>query len=101
MKLTAKDTSNLLTILAVCNVGGIESIVIEDGIVRGANAEKTFAIISNENIPKLPQKMGLGSSSNPDATSRRLSSLRQRLELFAGSSDTIIEVRETERGEIS
>jgi len=97
MKLTTQDTTNLVSILAACAVGGIESIIIEDGIVRGVNLARTYAIITTDgNVPKLPQKMGLGSDS-----ASRLSSLRQRLELFAGSTDTIIEAKETERGEIS
>src|SRR5271167_4023557 len=92
MKLTTQDTTNLLSILAACSVGRIESIIIEDGVVRGCNEERTYAIITTDSeIPKFPQKIGLS----------RLSSLKQRLELFAGDSSTVIEAKETERGEIS
>jgi len=97
MKLTPQDTKNLLSVLTACAVGGIESIIIEDGIARGANEARTFAILTTDSdVPKLPQKMGLGSDK-----AARLSSLRQRLELFGGDTSTIIDAKETERGEIS
>jgi len=88
MKLSTQDISNISNILATASVGNIESLVIEDGIVRGVNAERTFVIISDQNVPKLPQKMGLS----------RLGSLKQRLDLFTDGA--IIDAKETERGEI-
>jgi hypothetical protein len=88
MKLTAEDTGRLSDILATCSIGGIEAVIIEDGIVRGVNETKTCAIISSCNVPKLPQKVGLG----------RLSSLKQRLNLLTGA---VIEAKESDRGEIS
>src|ERR1039458_569967 len=89
MKLTTQDTSHLLSILSTCAVGGIESIIIENGIVRGVYEARTFAIISDYNIPKFPQKIGLS----------RLSSLKQRIDLFSGAA--VVEAKESERGEIS
>ncbi len=92
MKLTSQDTANLLSVLATCAVGGIESIIIEDGVARGVNEARTYVMIATDDgVPRFPQKLGLS----------RLSALRQRLELFAGNSATIIEAKETERGEIS
>jgi hypothetical protein len=89
MKLTAEDTSNLQTILATCALGGIESIVIEDGVLRGINEAKTCGLISNVSVPKFKQKIGLS----------RLSSLKQRLDLFGAGA--VIDAKETERGEIA
>lgn len=91
MKLSTQDISNINNILATASVGSVESLVIEDGVVRGVNADRTFVIISDNNVPKLPQKMGLS----------RLSSLKQRLDLFSNNPATTIEARETERGEIA
>lgn len=91
MKLTAQDTANLSSILSTCLLGGIESIVIEDGYVRGLSENKTFAIISNFNIPKFPCRIGLA----------RIASLKQRLELFVNNAATVIEAKESERGDIS
>lgn len=91
MKLTATDTAHLLNVLKTCSVGGIESIIIEDGFVRGANPDKTFAIISNHEIPKFPQKIGIS----------RINSLKSRIDLFSNNPNTVIEAKESERGEIS
>lgn len=91
MKLSTQDTANLSTILATCSLGGIESIIIEDGLVRGVNEARTFVIISDHNVPKLPLKMGLS----------RLGSLKQRLDLFAGNASAVIEAKESDRGEMS
>lgn len=91
MKLTSQDIESLNAILATCSVGSIESIIIEEGFVRGVNEARTFVIISDYNIPKLSQKIGLS----------RLSALRQRLQLFANSPSVIIDAKESERGEIS
>lgn len=88
MKLSSQDITYLNSILATCAMTGIESIIIEDGTVRGVNEAKTCAIISDTNIPTLAQKIGL----------TRLQTLRQRLELF---TDPTIDAKETERGEIS
>jgi len=90
MKLSNQDISNISNILATAAVGGIEALVIDDGVVRGVNEGRTFVIISEHNVPKLPQKMGLA----------RLSMLKARLELFSGNAATVIEAKETERGEI-
>lgn len=91
MKLSTQDVSNLTGILTTCSVGSIETLIIEDGTVRGINGEKNFVIISNHEVPKLSQKMGIS----------RLPALRQRLELFSNNPATVIEAKETDRGEIS
>lgn len=91
MKLTTEDTQNLQNILTTCAIAGIDSIIIDDGLVRGVNDAKSCAIISNFNIPKFPQKIGLS----------RLGSLKSRLDLFAGNTSAIIDAKETERGEIN
>jgi hypothetical protein len=90
MKLSTQDTQYLETILATAAIGGIEAVVIEDGFVRGVNPDKTFAIISDNNVPAFPQKIGIA----------RLNSLTQRISIFKGK-DTVIDAKESERGEIS
>ena len=87
MKLKSEDTHNLLRLINTCAVGGIDSLIIEDGVARGINEARSFVIISSTALPGFPQKIGLG----------RLSALKQRLELIAGAD---IEAVESERGEI-
>ena len=90
MKLTNNETQNLENILATAAIGGIDQIIIEDGFVRGVNPDKTFAIISNFNVPKFPQKIGIA----------RLGTLAQRLAVFKGK-EPVIEVKESSRDEIA
>jgi hypothetical protein len=92
VKLTTKDIEQLRKVISTCLVGSIDSIIIEDGTVRGINDDKNFTIISmiEGGGLKLPQKMGL----------TRLSQLQQRLDLFS-ASDLVVDVRESDRGEIS
>jgi hypothetical protein len=89
MKLTAEDTTNLLNILNTCGIGGVESIIIDSGKVRGVNESRSFVVLSDNNVPSLPQKVGLS----------RLSALKQRLEMFGDGA--LIEAVESDRGEIS
>jgi hypothetical protein len=89
MKLSIQDSANLSSILSTAMLGKIDMIVIEDGFARGMNIDRTYILISDHNIPKIPQKMGLS----------RLGELKQRLDLFNGSA--IIDAKESERGEIS
>ncbi len=91
MKLSTADISNLSGIIETCAIGSIDSVIIEDGVVRGINDARTFVIISDVAVPKLTQKLGLS----------RLSSLKQRLGLFASDSSMSIDAKESERGEIS
>jgi hypothetical protein len=90
MKLSQQDTTHLQAILQTAKICGIEKIIIEDGFVRGLHEARACVIISDHNVPKLPQKVGLS----------RLNSLRDRLALF-DKQDPVIEARETERGEIA
>lgn len=90
MKLTNTETQNLENILATAAIGGIDQIIIEEGLVRGVNPDKTFAIISGFDVPKFPQKIGIA----------RLSTLAQRLAVFKGK-EPLIDAKESERGEIS
>ena len=90
MKLSSEDFQNLQNILTAVSVCGIDSIIIEDGLVRGTNSTVNAFIISNFNVPQLPQKMGLS----------RLSALTSRLSVFDKASP-VIDAKETDRGEIS
>lgn len=90
MKFSDKDITNLKIILETCAIGGINSIIIEDGVIRGVNESRNFAIISAVNVPKLPQKMGISN----------LAALKQRLELF-NELTPALEAKESDRGEIS
>ena len=90
MKLSNQDVAALATILSTCAVAGIESIIIEDGVVRGASEARTAAIISDVDVPRLPQAMGLS----------RLGALKQRMDLLS-SGGASIEVHESAHGQIS
>lgn len=91
MKLTTKDTAALNALLHTCGICDIESVIIEGGIARGVNESKTCALISDFDIPNLPQTMGLS----------RIGALRQRIDVFAGNNEAAVEVKESEKGEIS
>lgn len=91
MKLSSNDVSNLEMILATCISFDIDSIIIGEGLIRGVNASKTCAIISDVNVPVLPQTLGIS----------RLKSLNSRMSIFKSLKDTSIEAKESDRGEIS
>lgn len=88
MKIESGDVENINGIISACAIGGVESIIIEDGTVRGVDEARTFVIISDVGVPKLSHKIGL----------TRLSALKQRLDLFKNPA---IDAKETDRGEIS
>lgn len=89
MLISSEQLNEIKTALQVATIGGIESIIIEDGFLRGVNDSKSFAIISDNKIPNFPQKIGV----------TRLSTLLKRLGLF--TQDTSVNAKETDRGEIS
>lgn len=93
MKLTLESITCLEKLLTTCAIVDIDSIIIEDGTVRGVNEDKSCVIISSVSVPELPElyKMGLS----------RLSTLNTRLALFKSDPQTIVDARENDRGEIS
>lgn len=91
MKLSSQDTQNLQNILTTCALVGIESILFEEGKVRGATESNTCIMISDTGIPAFSQKIGLS----------KISSLKQRLDAFVGNSSLIIDAKESDKGEIS
>lgn len=86
--LSNSDVKNLLNALDTAVTCGIESIIIEDGQLRGFREDKTCAIISDTLVPDFPQKIGFS----------RVGNLRQRLMLL-GESATIVP-QTSEIGEI-
>lgn len=88
MKLTQSDVTNLVSILGTCSIAGIESLIIEEGKIRGVNEAKTAVIISDANIPVFSQKIGIA----------RISLLRNRLGLF--NDNLVLDAKESDRGEI-
>lgn len=90
MKLTRADAVNLNNLLATIALGGIDSIVIDNGLASGLN-NKNAVFISDVDIPSFGQKIGLS----------RLNLLRQRLDLLVNNSDVTIDAKESERGEIT
>lgn len=50
MELSKSDVEKLRTIFSVCAIGGIESIVITQGLVRGTNETRDAAIISETDL---------------------------------------------------
>jgi hypothetical protein len=90
MKLSTDDIKQLMGILNTCIMGGVDSLIIENGVIRAANESKTFAIISDSEVPKFSQKIGIS----------RLGALKSRIDIFGGNGLTI-EANESGRGEIS
>lgn len=91
MKLSSQNLAQLKNIFSACSVGSIESIILDGAKVRGLNEDRTFAILSDVDVPELPQKMGIGS----------INSLRQVMELFSSNDKAEITAKESDRGEIS
>ena len=92
MKLNQEDVNKLKVLIELCAVGDINSFIIdENGVARAVNEDRTVAFISDQNIPKLPQKIGLSN----------VNGLRQRIALFETLSDVSFSVTESSRGEIS
>jgi hypothetical protein len=89
MKLSRADAVNLNNLLATVALGGIDAIVIENGLASGLN-NKNAVFISDNDIPSFGQKIGLS----------RLNLLRQRLDLLVNNPDVTIDAKESERGEI-
>jgi hypothetical protein len=90
MKLDAEDILALKTLLAVCQVGSIDMFLIEDGVARGVNESKTFALISENNIPKFNKSVGIV----------RAKTLKSRIDVF-GNKDISINAVESAKNEIS
>lgn len=86
--LSTADVKNFLNALDTATICGIDSIIFEDGQLRGFREDKTCAIISDVLIPDFPQKAGFS----------RLSVLKQRL-LLLGENATIVPIT-SEIGEI-
>jgi hypothetical protein len=89
MKLSNQDVQYLSTALSTLATCGIDSIIIEEGKIRGRTENNTCIFISDFNVPSFPQKVGL----------TRLSSLSSRLSIFG--SNVVIDAKESSRGEIS
>jgi hypothetical protein len=92
MKLSNTDLQNLHAVLVTCGIADIDGVQLDDGWARGANAEGSCLIISNQQVPKLGgNKAGIV----------YLSKLRQRLELFmtngAFDDSVAVEAKASER----
>jgi hypothetical protein len=90
MKLTAEDVSALKALLTVCQIGSIDLFLIEDGVARGLNDSKTFAIISDANVPKFGKSVGIV----------RTRTLKARLDVF-GNKDVSVTALDSGRDEIT
>lgn len=75
MEFCKDDVEKLKQIFAASKIGGIETVVISDGMVRGANEQKDVAIISESHLSIDPTiKIGLA----------RMQEFEKRLQLFSG-----------------
>jgi hypothetical protein len=90
MKLSRADAVNLNNLLSTVALGGIDAIVIENGLASGLN-NKNAVFISDVDVPSFGQKIGLS----------RLNLLRQRLDLLVNNPDITIDAKESDRGEIT
>jgi hypothetical protein len=92
MKLTQKEATRFYEIINTAVLAGIESIVFQDKTHKAASSRsETCAIITRNEVPEFPQKMGL----------TRLPVLKKRLDLLINDSSFTIDVKESERGEIT
>lgn len=89
MKLSNQDVQHLSSALSALATCSIDSIIIEEGKIRGRTENNTCIFISDFNVPKFSQKIGL----------TRLSSLSARMSVFGGNA--VIDARESSRDEIA
>jgi hypothetical protein len=54
MKLSPNLIEYIQSVVRVCRLVGIESVIIEQGLVRGTHGDRTVALIQNEGVPELP-----------------------------------------------
>ena len=88
MNLSTTQVSELRSALSVCKAVGIESVVVADGKIMGANDKRTLAIIAPCAVVKAGDpKIGIG----------RISELSKRIELF--SDKLVIDAKEGQRGD--
>lgn len=86
MKLNSETIEQLNQLLTVSSLVSIDNIIIEDGIARGVNEDKTVVLISDQNIPSFGEGNKVGLS--------RLSMLATRLNLVKGKDgDVQVEVK--------
>lgn len=79
-------------IISVCSAVNIDSIIIEDGMIRGINDEKNCVILSSSNIPNLgTSKLGLA----------RMSVLAARINVLKSSKNFNIEAVVNNKDEIT
>jgi len=93
MKLSPESISNLDKLLSTCAIVDIDAIIIEEGTVRGVNEDKSCVIISSVGVPELPEGLKMGLS--------RLGTLNARIGLFKNDPQTVIDMKENERQEIT
>ena len=74
MKLTHEDLLRIRAAFSACRSGGIESVVISEGQVRGISPAGKAAIISRIGVNTGDAKIGIG----------RISDLEKRLSVFPG-----------------
>lgn len=91
MKLTKQDVELLKNAFIACKTTGIESVVITEGMIRGASPDRNTAIISEIGLSIDPTlKIGIS----------KLSDLEKRLALF-GTLDVAIEGTEKENKDVA
>lgn len=54
MKLSPNLVEYIQSVVRVCRLVGIESVIIEQGLVRGTHGDRTVALIHSEDVPDLP-----------------------------------------------
>ena len=90
MKLSLQSINNLTNVLETCAVAGIDTIIIEEKAIRGISDDKTCIIISDKNVPELPELSKLGLS--------RLGVLSCRLSLFKTDPQLSVDVKLHQNG---
>lgn len=83
MKLDTQIVEYIQNVVRVCRLVGIESVIIEEGLVRAIHPDRTVAIIHPNDVPDLPFKsIGL----------TRLATLQSRLDIVKSQPGYFVEV---------
>lgn len=94
MKLTPESINQLELLLSAASMVKIDNVIIEDGVIRGIDSDKSVVVISENSVPDLEgNRIGL----------TRLDDLSKRIQLTKNNADFAIECIESDRkaGDIS
>jgi len=93
MKFTQTDISHLNNILNICSLVDIDAVIISAKGLRGVNAARSCAFLTDKNLPQIEGEAQLGLS--------KLRTLKQRMDLFKTDPKISIDAKQKPNGDFS